>query len=64
MPTESLAVDMPTLQVLEIPMSPTFLDLQACSHLHSLHITNSFELEETTGQSRPVACIIVNLRSV
>ncbi len=62
MPSGFMTVSMPTVQVLEIPKSPKWLDLQACSQLHSLHITDAFQFEETGVQSRPLACIIVNLR--
>jgi hypothetical protein len=63
-PDESPAVNLPTLQVLEIPMRPGFLDLQACAQLHSLHITDAFELEGASMQSRSLASIIEDLRSL
>jgi hypothetical protein len=64
LPPVFLAPVLNTLQVLEVTLSHDFLDLEACSQLHTLKIPDAFASYETSGSSPPLACIITGLRAL
>jgi hypothetical protein len=62
-PADFLALALPRLQRLKLPMTPACLDLQACPLLHTFEVTDAFDFDTTTG-SPPVGGIFGTLRNL